>query len=144
MGKPAKGCRQEKYSTRMERGFYTQHAAKRAFRQYTKSEESKILQLSRNNILQKMSEENFHRFSILMNMKLSFRQQWLSNLPIEVQLIISNKVKEDFYFDLSVLQEIIGDLNENSTPGLEVVQYIGLPLQNNYAPPILLAKIDWE
>lgn len=35
-------------------------------------------------------------------------------------------------------------MNEEATPGLEVVQYIGLPTQNSFAPPILLAKIDWD
>lgn len=117
------------------RGFYTQHATEKAFRQYIESEGSKILQPPRSNIIQERSGQNFHKFSILMNMKLSFRQQWLSNLPTEVQLIISNKIKQDLYFDLSVLQELIGDLNESSTLGLEVDKYSGLSLQKNYAPP---------
>lgn len=79
-----------------------------------------------------------------MNLKLTYEQQWLSQLSIEVQIIISKKANKTFLFDLEITQEIIGDLNEQATLGLEVVQYNGMPPQNNYGPSILLARIDWK
>lgn len=59
-------------------------------------------------------------------------------------MMINTKVKDEFYVTMTELQAIIIDLNENQASGLEMVQCQGLPLQNQYAPSILLAKIDWE
>lgn len=66
-------------------------------------------------------ERDFNTFSILMNLKSSFRQDWLGRLPIEVQMLINTKVKDEFYATMTELQEIIIDLNENQAAGLEMV-----------------------
>lgn len=66
-------------------------------------------------------ERDFNTFSILMNLKSSFRQDWLGRLPIEVQMLINTKVKDEFYATMTELQEIIIDLNENQSAGLEMV-----------------------
>ncbi|AXS67832.1 ORF4 [Dioscorea nummularia-associated virus] len=85
----------------------------------------------------------FNKLSTLLHLKRSYRQKWLDNLPREVSQLINNKVKETFYFDLQISQEIIYDLDEQRKEGLEVVQWTGLPVQNSFAPAILMAKVNW-
>lgn len=129
----------KKNTPRGWKGYFSKEAAMYAYTRYKATGTNPSITLEKQD---PSSQSSFGKFSQEMNLKVKIRKQWLNKLPEEIKRKIISITLEKFYFDLGILQEILADLNEEGTIGLETVQWSGQPDHNPYCPPILLGKID--